>query len=144
MKILFVLEHPGVGPLVPALRLLHERGHEIHLAARRVKSGHSHNELQALADECERITYTKLPSAGAGRRSRARIRLALDYLRYLEPRYRDSPKLRRARRRRPRRRASRASPGLAAPRRRALAAGAGGSAPLPAQGAGPTSCSSRR
>ncbi len=28
MKILFVLEHPGVGPLVPALRLLHERGHD--------------------------------------------------------------------------------------------------------------------
>ena len=27
MKILFVLEHSGVGPLVPALRLLHERGH---------------------------------------------------------------------------------------------------------------------
>ena len=93
MKILFVLEHPGVGPLVPALRLLHERGHEIHLAARRVKSGHSHNELQALADECERITYTKLPSGGGSTLARE-VRLALDYRRYLEPRYRDSPKLR--------------------------------------------------
>jgi hypothetical protein len=93
MKILFVLEHPGVGPLVPALRLLHERGHEIHLAARRVKSGHSHNELQALADECERITYTKLPSGGGSKLARE-VRLALDYRRYLEPRYRDSPKLR--------------------------------------------------
>src|SRR4051794_2142121 len=93
MKILFVLEHPGVGPLVPALRLLHERGHEIHLAARRVKSGHSHNELQALADECERITYTKLPSGGGSALARD-VRYALDYRRYLEPRYRDSPKLR--------------------------------------------------
>jgi Sulfotransferase family len=93
MRILFVLEHPGVGPLVPALRLLHERGHAIHLAARRVKSGHSHNELQALADECERITYTKLPSGGGSKLARE-IRFALDYRRYLEPRYRDSPKLR--------------------------------------------------
>ena len=108
MRILFVLEHPGVGPLVPALRLLHERGHEIHLAARRVKSGYSHNELQALADECERITYTKLPSGGGSTLARE-VRLALDYRRYLAPRYRDSPKLR-ARAGRPRRRATRASP----------------------------------
>ncbi|HEV8098762.1 MAG TPA: hypothetical protein VGP56_06420, partial [Gaiellaceae bacterium] len=93
MKILFVLEHPGVGPLVPALRLLHERGHDIHLAARRVKSGQSHNELQALADECDRITYTKLASGGGSKLARE-VRLALDYRRYLEPRYRDSPKLR--------------------------------------------------
>ena len=93
MKILFVLEHPGVGPRVPALRLLHERGHTIHLAARRVKSGHSHNELQALADECERITYSRLPSGRDSKLARD-VRFALDYRRYLEPRYRDSPKLR--------------------------------------------------
>jgi Sulfotransferase family len=93
MKILFVLEHSGVGPLVPALRLLHERGHSIQLAARRVKSGHSHTELQALADECERVTYTKLPS-GEGSKVAREVRLALDYRRYLEPRYRDAPKLR--------------------------------------------------
>jgi len=93
MRILFVLEHPGIGPLVPALRLLHERGHSIDLAARRVKSGHSHNELQALADECERIAYGKLPTGRDPQLARD-VRLALDYRRYLEPRYRDSPKLR--------------------------------------------------
>ena len=93
MKILFVLEHSGVGPLVPTLRLLHDRGHSIHLAARRVKFGHSHNELQALAGECERVTYTKLPSGSAPKNARD-VRLALDYRRYLQPRYRDSPKLR--------------------------------------------------
>jgi hypothetical protein len=93
MKILFVLDHPGVGPLVPMLRLLHARGHDIHLAARRVKSGHSHNELQALADECGRITYTRLPS-GADSKLARDVRLALDYRRYLDLRYRDSPKLR--------------------------------------------------
>ncbi len=93
MRILFVLEHPGVGPLVPALRLLHERGHSIHLAARRVKFGHAHNELQGLADECERITYGKLPTGRDTPLARD-VRFALDYRRYLEPRYRDSPKLR--------------------------------------------------
>jgi hypothetical protein len=96
MKILFVLEHSGVGPLVPALRLLHDRGHAIHLASRRVKTGHSHQELQALADECSRITYGQLPSAGgSGWTTLTRqLRLGVDYLRYLEPRYRDARKLR--------------------------------------------------
>jgi hypothetical protein len=96
MKILFVLEHSGVGPLVPALRLLHERGHAIHLASRRVKTGHSHQELQALADECPRITYGQLPSAsGSGwTRLTRQLRFGVDYLRYLEPRYRDATKLR--------------------------------------------------
>ncbi len=95
MKILFVMEHSGVGPLVPTLRLLHERGHTIHLAARRVKTGHSHGELQALADECERITYGPLPRGATGWTKLARsLRHGIDYLRYLEPRYRDATKLR--------------------------------------------------
>ena len=96
MKVLFVLEHAGVSPLVPALRLLHDRGHSITLAARRVKSAHSARELQELADECERITYTLLPSGPADSLARATrdLRFGIDYLRYLEPRYRDTPKLR--------------------------------------------------
>ena len=96
MKILFVLEHSGVGPLVPALRLLHERGHTIHLASRRVKTGQSHQELQTLADECPRITYGQLPSGGGTGWTKLtrQLRLGLDYLRYLEPRYRDANKLR--------------------------------------------------
>src|SRR4051812_13075258 len=96
MKILFVLEHSGVAPLVPALRLLHERGHSITLASRRVKSAHSARELQELADECERISYALLPSGPADSVARAArdLRFGIDYLRYLEPRYRDTPKLR--------------------------------------------------
>jgi hypothetical protein len=96
MKILLVLEHSGVGPLVPALRLLHERGHTIQVASRRVKTGQSHQELQALADECARITYGQLPSrGGTGWTTLTRnLRLGIDYLRYLEPRYRDANKLR--------------------------------------------------
>jgi hypothetical protein len=96
MKILFVLEHSGVGPLVPALRLLHERGHTIYLASRRVKTGQSHQELQTLADECPRITYGQLPSRGGTGWTKLtrQLRFGVDYLRYLEPRYRDATKLR--------------------------------------------------
>ena len=96
MKILFVLEHSGVSPLVPALELLHDRGHSITLAARRVKSAHSARELQNLADRCERIEYALLPSGPADALARATrdLRFGIDYLRYLEPRYRDTPKLR--------------------------------------------------
>jgi hypothetical protein len=96
MRILLVLEHSGVGPLVPALRLLHERGHTIHVASRRVKTGQSHQELQALADESPRITYGQLPSRGGTRWTTLtrQLRLGVDYLRYLEPRYRNANKLR--------------------------------------------------
>ena len=96
MRILFVIEHSGIGPLVPALRLLHERGHTIQLASRRVKTGHSQLELQALADECPGITYSRLPAVrGSGSTKLTReLRLGSDYLRYLEPRYRDATKLR--------------------------------------------------
>ena len=96
MKILFVLEHSGISPLVPALRKLHDAGHSITLAARRVKSGHTARELQELADECERIEFTLLPCGRENDLSRAArdLRLGIDYLRYLEPGYRDTPKLR--------------------------------------------------
>src|SRR5581483_4349041 len=95
MRILFVMEHSGVGPLVPALRLLHDRGHTIHLAARRVKTGHSHEELEALAADCARITYGPLaPGGGSWSRLARSLRFGIDYLRYLEPRYRDATKLR--------------------------------------------------
>src|SRR5581483_11085751 len=89
------MEHSGVGPLVPALRLLHDRGHTIHLAARRVKTGHSHEELEALAADCARITYGPLaPGGGSWSRLARSLRFGIDYLRYLEPRYRDATKLR--------------------------------------------------
>lgn len=96
MRILFVLEHSGVGPLVPALRQLHDRGHTIVLAARRVKTGRTHELLQELADGSERIIYRQLPSAGGGPWASVAkpLRFGIDYLRYLEPRYRDATKLR--------------------------------------------------
>jgi hypothetical protein len=104
LKVLFVMEHPGVGSLMPALRLLHQRGHRLHLAYDQLKSVESHRELQELAEECPGLTYGELPSAvhtgWAG--LAAWLRRSIDYLRYLEPRYRDATKLRaRARRKAP-------------------------------------------
>src|SRR5437764_1365584 len=43
------MEHPGVGSLMPALRLLHERGHKLVLGYESLKSVESHRELQELA-----------------------------------------------------------------------------------------------
>ena len=95
MRILFVMEHSGIGPLVPALTLLHDRGHDIHLAARRVKSGSAHEELETLAAAYPRITYVPLPGQSTRWTQLARsLRYGIDYLRYLEPCYRDAPKLR--------------------------------------------------
>jgi hypothetical protein len=104
MKILFVMEHPGVGSLLPALRLLHGRGHHLHLAYDKLKSVESHRELEELAEECPGITFGELPpSDHSGWAALAAwLRRSIDYLRYLEPRYRDATKLRaRARRKAP-------------------------------------------
>jgi hypothetical protein len=104
LKILFVMEHPGVGSLLPALRLLHERGHRLHLAYEKLKSVESHRELQELAEEYPEITFGELPSAvhSGWAALAAWLRRSIDYLRYLEPRYREATKLRaRARRKAP-------------------------------------------
>jgi hypothetical protein len=96
LKILFVMEHPGVGSLLPALRLLDERGHRLHLAYDTLKSVESHRELQELAEECPGITFGELPRAvhSGWAALAAWLRKSIDYLRYLEPRYRDATKLR--------------------------------------------------
>jgi hypothetical protein len=96
LKILFVMEHPGVGSLLPALRLLDERGHRLHLAYDSLKSVESHRELQELARECPGITFGELPPAvqSGWAALAAWLRTSIDYLRYLEPRYRDATKLR--------------------------------------------------
>jgi hypothetical protein len=96
MKVLFVMEHPGVGSLVPALELLDERGHDLHLAYEAVKSVESDRELQALAEQCPRITFGELPAMGTSGwvALAAWLRRSIDYLRYLDPRYPDRSKLR--------------------------------------------------
>src|SRR5437899_7185199 len=104
MKILFVMRHPAAVRLLGSvLRLLDSRGHRVHLAFRRIKTGDSHRELQRLAQECPGITFGPLPARGSpawderatGWTALAEhLRLDADYLRYLEPRYASAPELR--------------------------------------------------
>jgi hypothetical protein len=105
LRILFVMEHPGVGSLMPALRLLHQRGHRLKLGYEALKSVESHRELQDLADDCPGIEFMQLPAMGnSGWGALASwLRRSIDYLRYLEPRYPAETRLRtRAARKAPR------------------------------------------
>ena len=96
MRILFVLHHAGVTPFARTLGLLAERGHQVHVAFKRVKTAESARDLKQLADEHPGITFGHVPG---GRPSEwdpfaRKLRATIDYLRYLEPRYRDAGKLR--------------------------------------------------
>ena len=96
MRILFVLHHAGVTPFARTLGLLAERGHQVHVAFKRVKTAESARDLKQLADEFPGITFGHVPG---GRPSEwdplaRKLRATIDYLRYLEPRYRDAEKLR--------------------------------------------------
>jgi hypothetical protein len=105
LRILFVMEHPGVGSVMPALRLLHERGHKLVLGYEALKSVESHRELQDLAADCPGIEFLQLPAMGNSGwvALAAWLRRSIDYLRYLEPRYPAETRLRtRAARKAPR------------------------------------------
>ena len=104
MKILFIMSHPAaVRSFGATLRLLDERGHKVHLAFRRIKTGDSHRVLWEIAESCPGLTFGKLPGRGSpgwvrGRHGwealAERVRFSADYLRYLEPRYAESSGLR--------------------------------------------------
>src|SRR3954469_25111702 len=90
------MEHPGVGSLMPALRLLHQRGHKLTLGYESLKSVESHRELQDLADDCPGIEFMQLPAMGSSGcvALAAWLRRSIDYLRSLQQGYRDAVKLR--------------------------------------------------
>ncbi|MBA2446847.1 MAG: hypothetical protein H0V51_02345, partial [Chloroflexi bacterium] len=109
MNILFVMRHAGyVRNFEWALRLLAERGHRVHVAfdePSRAWMLEPAAVLAGLADRYPNVSH----GAALGRDLdpwsilARRLRLAIDYLRYLEPGYRDARKLRaRAGRRAPR------------------------------------------
>jgi hypothetical protein len=96
VKVLFVLHHAGVTPFTRTLRLLAERGHRVDIVFKRVKTAESTRDLKQLADEFPAITFGHVPG---GRPSEwdalaRKLRATIDYLRYLQPRYRDAEKLR--------------------------------------------------
>ena len=95
------------------LRDLARRGHLVHLAVEKGDDFGGEGAVRALAAESPAITYGYVPGRGQDRWSdlARRLRLGLDYLRYLDPFYDTAP----LRRERARLRAPRALAALAAP-----------------------------
>src|SRR5262245_8460401 len=78
------------------LRLLAERGHEVHVVAERRDELDPSDLMGRLCRECPSISYSMpLPMlATEWSRLGFELRRGLDYLRYLGPEYQDAPKLR--------------------------------------------------
>jgi hypothetical protein len=101
MKVIFFMAHPGLTRNFDhPIRELARRGHHIHIAFDRVKKRlERQNELvEALAAEWPtQVSYGRAPTAGAKSPSGSighRVRLNIDYLRYLGPPFEDADKLR--------------------------------------------------
>ena len=98
MKILFSLGSFGfLRNFEPAVRLLAAHGHDIHLVADRKDNVGGIKTLELLErDYPERIrhSYARVQKDAFWQPLGTQLRLALDYWRYLDPRYNDSPSLR--------------------------------------------------
>ena len=98
MKVLFSVNHFGfLRNFEPALRRLAERGHRIHLLAERRDSLGGTKTIDNLEAACPgAFSWSYLPSrADDGFQLLAvKMRLCLDYWRYLDPRYDQAPSLR--------------------------------------------------
>lgn len=97
MNILLVIKNTAnLRTLAPVVRLLAERGHEVRIACRDVKSPESQAQMAELVESSPRITVVEHPFIRESGWSdlAGPLRRTIDYLRYLEPVYRDSPKLR--------------------------------------------------
>ena len=100
MKLLFILRHAGfVRNFEPALRLLCERGHHVHVGFVITKERHWMTDSTDLARHLS-AEYSNFSSGMVPVREDgwgllgATLRASTDYLRYLTPEYRDAPKLR--------------------------------------------------
>src|SRR3712207_1859264 len=96
MRILFALQHPGyVRNYESTLRLLAERGHAIHLAFTEPNKQADEGVAERLAAEYPSITCGRAPLRTDDRWAGIAwsVRLVMDYVRYLHPRYRNAPKL---------------------------------------------------
>lgn len=116
MKILFIARHwTYFRNYDAAIRLLASRGHRIHLAVEVEDKLGGGAAVGALAAECPGVTLGTVPPSRPDTWSSVapRVRLAIDYLRYLDPFYDTAPLRRvRARNRTPRLLAACANPPL--------------------------------
>jgi FkbM family methyltransferase len=98
MKVLFVMRHSGyVRNFEWTLRMLCDRGHTVHLAFQ-IAGTHALLDAGDVANELTKVyprfTRGSIPTRDDAWGLAARdLRDSLDYLRYLTPRYRDTPKL---------------------------------------------------
>ncbi|HEY3093404.1 MAG TPA: hypothetical protein VGJ52_09915 [Vicinamibacterales bacterium] len=106
MKVLFFARHYSYLRLFESgISELARRGHQLHLSADREESMGGRRMVERLAEQYPNITLGTTPgrAPGAWAEFARRLRLGIDYLRYLDPRYSETPHLRaRARDRAPR------------------------------------------
>src|SRR5262249_33198542 len=98
VKILFIARHYSYLRLFEsAIAALAARGHEIVLAADREEALGGRGMVERIAAAYPNVTLTEAPGrhAGAWSELARRLRLGLDYLRFLDPRYAGTPHLRR-------------------------------------------------
>ncbi len=97
MKLLFFARHWSyLRNFESALELLAERGHDLHLAVDREESLGGKQMIERLvARYPERISMSNAPGRAIGAWSELarRLRLGIDYLRFLEPEYSETPHL---------------------------------------------------
>ena len=105
MKILFIARHfTYFRNYETVIAMLAARGHQLHLAAEREEDLGGREMVERLAQACSGVSFGWIP----GREDRwatfaTKLRMTIDYLRYLDPAYAGAPKLRaRARERVPR------------------------------------------
>lgn len=105
MKILFLARHfTYFRNYESVIATLAERGHRLHLAAEREEDLGGREMVERLARQREGVSFGWVPSrSDAWGAFAIRLRMTIDYLRYLDPSYAGAPKLRaRARERVPR------------------------------------------
>lgn len=106
MKILFFARHYSYLRLFESsIAELAHRGHQLTLSADREESMGGRRMVERLAERYPNITLATTPgrAPGAWGEFARRLRLGIDYLRYLDPRYANTPHIRaRARDRAPR------------------------------------------
>ena len=98
MKILFLARHFSyLRNFESAIVELAERGHSLHLSADREESMGGAGLVERLAARYPRITigWTPIRESGAWFELGRKLRLGIDYLRFLDPMYDDTPHLRR-------------------------------------------------
>ena len=98
MKVLFsALHFAYFRNFESAIRALVERGHHVHLSADEPEALGGQQLVERLASEYpHRVTWDFAPSVGqeSWYDAASRLRVGLDYVRFLDRRYRDMPKLR--------------------------------------------------